>query len=122
MKTAPATTAANATRRVPTRAGRDTSHHLASSRRLAHTTGPAARSRTLRPEVSSGHDLAIVRGAPATALAMNDEIVMIRASRPGKFLPRLGADHIESLSRNLLLPLRAPATPLITERVLQWFA
>jgi hypothetical protein len=32
-------------------------------------------------------DLAIVRGTPATVLAMNDEIVMIRASRPGYFGP-----------------------------------
>src|SRR5262249_58520780 len=32
MKTAPATTATNATSRVTTRAGTDTSHHLASTR------------------------------------------------------------------------------------------
>src|ERR1700728_4132385 len=88
MKTAPATTAANATRRVTIRAGRDTSHHLASSRRRAHATGPAAMSPELcGPEVSSGPDLAIVRLAWATWEALNDEIVMIRASIAGSLQP-----------------------------------
>src|ERR1700733_5510389 len=91
MKTAPATTAANATRRVTIRAGRDTSHHPASSRRRAHATGPAAMSPELcGPEVSSGPDLAIVRLAWATWEALNDEIVMIWAPIAGT-LPTLAS-------------------------------
>src|SRR5580693_2344366 len=91
MKTAPATTAANATSRVTIRAGRDTSHHLASSRRRAHATGPAAMSLELSgPGVSSGTDLAIVRRAWATWEALNDEIVMIRAPVAGSLPPLAG--------------------------------
>jgi hypothetical protein len=69
-----------------------------------------------------GPDLAIVRGTAATALALNDEIVIIRASHPDYFLTARSADHFELSPRHSLLPLEAPATPLITERVLQWFA
>ena len=76
---ATATTARNATTRVATRAGKDTSHHLASSqkqRRLA--AAPLAR--TVRPHPIES-DLAIGVGAGKDG-GVNDETVMVgRGSR-----------------------------------------
>src|SRR5579859_7335429 len=80
MNAAPTATAANATSRAVIRTGRDTSHHLASSRARAHATGPAA----LVPRTPAGGLLRARssehRRPPATPRGFNDEIVMIMAS------------------------------------------
>src|SRR5215475_12256221 len=81
MKTAPATTTTKAASRVAIRTGRDTSHHLASSRHTcAHDGTAAGYPHRPRPEACYVPDPASIRTLTATVPALNDEIVMIMAS------------------------------------------
>src|SRR5215472_7915345 len=84
MNAAPTATATKATSRAAIRTGRDTSHHLASTRarlrtRLAGRTCPPGP----RPEACYEPDPPSIRAPTATSRTLNDEIVMIMASWQG---------------------------------------
>src|SRR6266567_46253 len=61
-KIAPPTTARNATSNVPTRTGRDISHHLASSRRAARTTRSGAAAHPYRAGKQTTALIVLLRG------------------------------------------------------------
>src|SRR5215467_4601554 len=77
-KIAPPTTARNATSKVPTRTGRDICHHLASSRRVAHTIQSGAhRFVPMTPEANDCTDSAAPELSAAIVPGSDDETVMI---------------------------------------------
>jgi hypothetical protein len=79
-KIAPPTTARNATVRVATRAGRDTSHHLASAREQ-HQPDTDDRASGHRKLIDVS-DLGVGAASAARIVVLHDEIVMIQAATP----------------------------------------
>src|SRR5712691_4735609 len=80
-KITPPTTARNAIINVPTRTGRDISHHLASSRRSrtgGARLGPAIRLTSAAPEANDCTDSAGLASGAAILCATHDETVIIR--------------------------------------------
>src|SRR5262249_18701338 len=82
-KIAPPPTARNATSKVPTRTGRDICHHLASSRRVAHTIQSGGhRFVPMTPEANDCTDSAAPDLSAAIVRGSGDENVMVTVLVP----------------------------------------